>query len=194
MSSVEIYQKILPDWTALRALEESEVEAIAELIVALALVGGVDAEPSAYAELKVAWMELFCEADWVAHASFAAHLDGCEFRIRRLFAHPRAFGILLVSACSRLRAPTTQFHALCLAIVTTFCSGANQEQTDLVYRIGHKLNVSTGRIDELFTRMRASLNTAPPKRSAEQPGPLAPHREMRSTAKLSTDSIDSPRP
>lgn len=197
MSSVEFYRNTLPDWTALRALEGREVEAIVELLVALAQLGGWRIGSPAYAELNAAWVELFCESDWVARAALSAHVDTCNLRVRRLFEHPRAVDILLTSACTRLRASQTQFHALSLSIVTTLYSDSNQQQSDLVQQIGKRFNLSETRIDELFARLRAGFPNTQPQQTAGKPPPPQPPKKFRGRnnekVNLSTDSAESPR-
>lgn len=156
MPTLNRYRQILPDWSALRAFEQDEREAVAELIVTLSQLGGLTAESAELAALKASWVELFCEPDWLARATFEEHVKECERRIRPLLAHPGAYDTLLVSACSRLRAPTTQFHSLCVAIATVLLSTSTQEQTRLVYRLGDRFNLGKARIDELFARMRST--------------------------------------
>lgn len=169
MPMVEQYREILPDWSALRAFEEHEKQAVAELLVALTQLAGWQADSPQFEALKACWVDLFCEADWIARAAFSAHLDVCERRIGHLFEHPGAVDILLTSACGRLGATHTQFHVLCVAMITAFLSASNPQQIELIERVGQKLNLSNAQIDELFARMRAGFNVAQKTQSAAQP-------------------------
>jgi hypothetical protein len=160
MLSVDLYRDILPDWTRLRTLSEAEIEAGADLLVALTQLGDLTAQSQDFQDLKETWIELLCGYDQVARAALSAHIDASYQRVHRLFEHPHAFGILLASACSRLRSPVTQFHILCLFIVTIFCSGPDERQIELGYRIGKKFNMPEDRIEDLFARMWSTFHAA----------------------------------
>lgn len=153
MISVDLYRDVLPDWTRLSMLEEAEDEAAAELLVAIALLGDAADDRKTYEILKAAWLDLLCGQDQTARAALAAHIDTSYDRVQGLFDHPHAFGILLASACSRLRSPITQFHAMCLFTVTVFYTGPDERQVELCYRIGKKFGMVETRVEELFSRM-----------------------------------------
>jgi hypothetical protein len=153
MISEDLYRDVLPDWTRLRMLEEAEDEAAAELLVAITLLGDEANDGDTYTRLKQMWLELLSGHDETARAALAAHIDTSHDRVQSLFDHPHAFGILLASACSRLRSPITQFHVMCLFCVTVFASGPDERQIELCYRIGRKFGMVEGRVEELFARM-----------------------------------------
>ncbi len=159
MISVDLYRDVLPDWTRLRMLDESEVEAAAELLVAITQLGEAD-DGDTYERLKDVWLELMCGYDKTARAALAAHIDTSCDRVQSLFDHPHAFGILLASACSRLRSPITQFHIMCLFTVTVFLAGPDERQVELCYRIGKKFGMIEKRVEELFSRMWSAYQAA----------------------------------
>lgn len=198
MSPVEFYRKMLPDSSALIALEEDESEAIAELIVAIMQLEDSGLDAQFLQRLKASWVELFREADWVARAAFSAHIDGCELRIRRLFEHNGAIKTLLASACSRLRTSSAQTHALQLSMVTALWGGSSQAQLDLLYQIGNRFDLSKSQIDRQLAGMRTAFNTAHPKAdigttAARRPQSGTPKERHREEVNLSTDSVDMPR-
>lgn len=153
MISVDLYRDVLPDWTRLRMLEEAEDEAATELLVAIALLGDASDDRKTYEILKAAWLDMLCGDDPTTQAALAAHIDTSYDRVQSLFDHPHAFGILLASACSRLRSPITQFHVMCLFTVTVFYTGPDERQVELCYRIGKKFGMIEARVEELFARM-----------------------------------------
>lgn len=171
MISVDLYRDVLPDWTRLRMLEDSEAEACAELLVALSQLGDAAQDGDTYQQLEAVWLELLCGHDKTARAALSAHIDTSYDRVRSLFAHPHAFGILLASSCSRLRSPVTQFHTMCLFTVTVFCCGPDERQVELCYRIGKKFGVSEERVEELFSRMWNAYQAA----RAQTSGVSYPH-------------------
>ena len=160
MISVDLYRDVLPDWTRLRMLDESEVEAAAELLVAITQLGGEVVDADTYERIKHIWLELFSGYDKTAHAALAAHIDTSYERVQSLFHHPHAFGILLASSCSRLRSPITQFHAMCMFTLTVFCTGPDERQVELCYRIGKKFGMVEQRVEELFSRMWTAYQAA----------------------------------
>lgn len=160
MHALELYQQVLPNADRLRMFEQSELEAVAELLVALAQLGDHVGDDSEYGALRRAWLDLFADADPTARATLSAHIDTSFERVRNLFSHPNAFGILLASSCSRLRSPITQFHAMCLLIVSVFLAGPDERQIELCYRIGRKFGMDDDRTRELFRRMWLAFHTA----------------------------------
>jgi hypothetical protein len=160
MISVDLYRNVLPDWTRLRMLDDPETEALSELLVAIVQLGTMADGGDSYARLKEIWLELLSGPDTTSRSTLAAHIDTSYDRVQSLFAHPHAFGILLASSCSRLRSPITQFHAMCLFTVTAFCSGPDERQVELCYRIGKKFGMVEPRVEELFSRMWSAFQAA----------------------------------
>lgn len=177
MISVDLYRDVLPDWTRLRMLEESEIEAAAELLVAITQLGGEAVDGDTYERVKQIWIELFCGHDDTARAALGAHIDTSHDRVQSLFNHPHAFGILLASACSRLRSPITQFHAMCMFTLTVFCTGPDERQVELCYRIGKKFGMVEQRVEELFSRMWTAYQAA----RAQANGVDVPHDYVNGT-------------
>lgn len=166
MHSVDLYRTILPDAARLRALNEAEMTASADLLVALAQLAGLPRDSSDYEDLQQSWLDLFCAQDLLARATLLAHLEQADARVRALFEYPQALSVLLTSACSRLRDPLTQFHVFCLFAVTACLCGAHEPQLELCDRIGRKFNMPEARIEELFARMASATQRAHPDKRA----------------------------
>ncbi len=177
MIFVDLYRDVLPDWTRLRMLDDTEAEAAAELLVALTQLGSKADDGDTYDNLVEAWLELLCGFDETARAALAAHIDTSYERVASLFDHPHAFGILLASACRRLRSPIAQFHVMCMFTVTVFCSGPDERQVELCYRIGKKFGMVDARVEELLSRMWSAYQAA----RAQSRGVEYPHEYVHGT-------------
>ncbi len=171
MISVDLYREVLPDWTRLRMLEQSELEAAAELLVAIAQLAAPGDDSPSHKDIRETWLELLAGFDQTSRAALGAHIDTSNERVRSLFNHPRAFGVLLASACSRLRSPITQFHAMCLFVVSVFMTGPDERQIELCYRIGKKFGMDEERVEELFGRMWSAYQSA---RADRNGAPISP--------------------
>jgi hypothetical protein len=160
MISVDLYRNVLPDWTRLRMLDEAETQAVSELLVAIVQLDDSTDRHQTYDRLKDIWVQLLSVQDTASRTTLAAHIDTSYERVQGLFAHPHAFGILLASACSRLRSPITQFHAMCLFTVTVFFGNPDERQVEMCYRIGKKFGMDETRVEELLSRMWSAYQAA----------------------------------
>lgn len=157
MALVALYREVLPDWSRLRWLDYTEVEAGAELLVVVSMAENA---PRTTEQLQGAWLELFAGAELTERTTLAAHIDTTRERLDRSEQPGRAIAATIESACDRIASPITQFHLMCLTIVTAFLCGADRGHIEACYRVGRRFQISDERIGELFDRMWRAFRTA----------------------------------